>query len=79
MVVTNSIFSSDSCSNLFSSLSFWKVDVVCSVAFDKGIFGKENFTWATFELTHSLSLNYFMYLVSLHQNKNYEHFLMFYT
>ena len=43
------------------------------------MFGKENFTWANFELNHWPSLNNFMYLVILHQNKNFEHFLRFYT
>ena len=42
---------------------------------DKGIFDNETFTsmlvWETFELNQWPSLNYYVYLVGLHQIQNY--------
>ena len=70
MVVTSSIFSPTFCSNLFSSLQFWKVIVACSAVFGKGTF-TSMLTWENFELTQWISLNYFAYIFALHQTKNY--------
>ena len=80
-VVIN-ISSPNSCSNLFSSLLFWKGNVVCSVVFRKGTFDKGTFTsiptWKNLELTQWLSLNYFVHLVSLYQVKHYYTFNAWY-
>ena len=50
------ISSPNSCSNLFSELWFWNVELVCS-------FSCSVPTWENFELTQWPFLNYFVYLV----------------
>ena len=46
--------------------------------FGKGIFTRVP-TWENFELTQQSSLNYFVYLIALHQVKNYYTFKGWYT
>ena len=61
------ISSPNSCSNIFSSLEFWKVNVAHPVVFSNGTFTIP--TWENFELSQWPSINYFMYLVGLHRIK----------
>ena len=68
------ISSPNSCSNLFSKMQFWNVDVVCPVVCWEAYFWEGEFYInahvRNFKLTQWPSLSNFVYLVGLHQVKN---------